>query len=258
MTSLLEHATKKVNRIRKPRWMLSLYPEAGEAGGVFSRPGTPKDEEQEPQEIKEPDKQRAQEEAARRAKGKLRRYCAANKLNRLGTLTYANACHEPEALRTDLHRFFRGLRRNLGGDPLPYVWVPEWHRSGHGLHAHFALGKYVPHALIERTWRRGFVHIKLLGDDIEQVAGALGAARIAARYLAKYVGKDFGQDDASGLHRYEVARGFQPRVVPIQAGTPLAVLRMACEVMGSAPQHIWRGTAGGHPAAPPALWAVWG
>lgn len=34
----------------------------------------------------------------------------------------------------------RNVARALGGDPLPYVWVPEWHKCGHGLHLHFAVG----------------------------------------------------------------------------------------------------------------------
>ena len=39
---------------------------------------------------------RARAEAARRAAGKVRRYCAANRLNRLGTLTYrGEGCHDP-------------------------------------------------------------------------------------------------------------------------------------------------------------------
>ena len=65
-------------------WSLSLYPDAGEAGGAFVPsyrprrtwvPGTPA-----------ADPARARAEAGRRARAKLRRYCAANRLNRFGTL----------------------------------------------------------------------------------------------------------------------------------------------------------------------------
>ena len=46
---------------------------------------------------------RAREEAARRARAKVRRYGAANRLNRLGTLTYrGEGCHDPLRLRADL------------------------------------------------------------------------------------------------------------------------------------------------------------
>src|SRR5205823_1886206 len=146
-------------------------------------------------------------DAARRARGQVRRYCAANRLNRLGTLTYAGSgCHDPKELRSDLSGFFRRLRR-WTGDRFPYLWVPEWHKSGHGLHAHFAVGRYVAHGAISEAWGHGFVHIKLLGD-LPVGSGTLGEARLSARYLSKYVGKALGTDQRAGLHRYEVAQGF--------------------------------------------------
>jgi hypothetical protein len=135
-----------------------------------------------------PDPERAREEAARRARSKLRRYCAANRLNRFGTLTYAQSCRDPLRLRADVGEFFRGLRRELGGGPLPYAWTSEWHPGGHGLHVHFAVGRYVRHGLIRDVWGRGIVHIKLIGD-LPHGSGALEEARAAAGYLAKYVSK---------------------------------------------------------------------
>ncbi|MGH7735462.1 MAG: rolling circle replication-associated protein [Gemmatimonadales bacterium] len=85
----------------------------------------------------------SREDAARRARGKVRRYCAANRLNRLGTLTYGGeGNHDPAELRADVGGFFRRLRGSLG-ERFPYLWVPEWHKSGHGLHVHFAVGRYV-------------------------------------------------------------------------------------------------------------------
>jgi hypothetical protein len=67
----------------------------------------------------------------------VRRYCAGNLLNRLGTLTYAGTgCHDAAQLRVHLGDFFRSLRTALGGRSLPlggrslpYVWVPEWHKT---------------------------------------------------------------------------------------------------------------------------------
>lgn len=79
---------------RDSGWWLSLYPEAAEANGSFrySTPARPGEGE--------PDPERAKAEAARRARGKVRRYCAANRLNRLGTLTYrGSGCHDPRGLR---------------------------------------------------------------------------------------------------------------------------------------------------------------
>ena len=109
--------------------------------------------------------ERSVAEAGRRARTKVRRYCAANGLNRLGTVTYAGSgVHDPLVVRRDLAVFFRNLRGALGGDAFPYVWVPELHPDGHGFHAHFAVGRYVKRSLITDAWGQGFVHIKLLGD----------------------------------------------------------------------------------------------
>lgn len=221
-------------------WSLSLYPSAGEAGGAFVPalrpprvyvPGTP---------AADPERSRA--EAARRARSKVRRYCAAHRLNRLGTLTYAGVgCHDPAQARLDVADFFRALRALLGGDPFPYVWVPEWHKSGHGLHLHFAVGRFIRRGLIEQAWGRGFVHIKLL-SDLPVGSTTLQEARRAAGYLSKYVSKTFTEDEASrvaGLHRYEVAQGFQPAVTRLRGRSSVEVLTAAIEVMGSHPSTWW-------------------
>ena len=160
-------------------WALSLYEAAREASGSFrfSRPM--------PRPVFVPgqpaaDPVRAAEEAARRARGKARRYCAANRLNRLGTLTYKGAgCHDPKQLRADVAAFFRLLRSLLGDKAFPYLWTSEWHKSGHGLHVHFAVGRFVHRSLIEQAWPHGFVHIKLIGN-LPVGSGAVAEARVAA------------------------------------------------------------------------------
>ena len=204
------------------RWTFSLYPQAAEGGGCFQPPhvagGT---------RGGRPDPARSEEEAGRRARSKLRRYCAANRLNRFGTLTYAASCRDPQQLRADVGVFFRGLRSELGGAPLPYAWTSEWHPGGHGLHVHFAVGRYVRQRLIRDVWGRGIVHIKLIGD-LPHGSGALEEARVAAGYLAKYVSKSLDDERrAAGLHRYEVAQGFQPHRVQLTG-------RVEEEVLGEA------------------------
>jgi hypothetical protein len=176
-----------------PWWALKLYPDAAEAIAIFrSRGGNG--------EIgARLDSQRgdATRVAARRAGTKVRRYCAANRLNRLGTLTYRGAgCHDVGQLRVDLGEFFRRLRRARGGFALPYLWVGEWHPGGHGLHAHFGVERYIARSVIEECWPHGFVHIKLLGD-LPAASTALTESRVAARYLSKYVVKAFGEASPS-------------------------------------------------------------
>ena len=231
-------------------WGFVLYPDAAEGGGSF-RSAAPS-----PAVGRSLDPIDSRVDAARRARGKVRRYCAANRLNRLGTLTYAGEGeHDPAALRADVGAFFRRLRGSVG-EPFPYLWVPEWHKSGHGLHVHFAVGRYVRHGAIDQAWGHGFVHIKLLGD-LPTGSGSLGEARLASRYLSKYVGKDLGAGEAAGLHRYEVAQGFQPRSITLDGSTSDEVLGWAGSVMGAEPAFLWRSRDQEDWAGPPAVWASW-
>lgn len=239
-------------------WSFTLCPAAGEGGGSFQRSVRRVPEYVARGQAR--DRERAVAEAARRARSKLRRYCAANGLNRLGTLTYrGDGNHEPEVLRAHLGAFFRELRDSLGGDAFAYAWVPEWHKSGHGLHAHFAVGKYVPRRLIERAWGYGFVHIKAI-NGLGIGATALSEARVAATYLAKYVTKSFSDPDSHvlGLHRYDVAQGFQPERVRFSGVSEAAVLEEASTHMGGQPATRWSSVESADWQGAPAIWAQWG
>lgn len=222
------------NRRVRPLWSLSLYPEAAEAGGCLVVPRSG-------ESTGRPDPERARAQALRRARGKIRRYGVANRLNRLGTLTYAGAgCHDGRQLRSDVAAFFKGLRPALGEGAFPYVWVPEWHPGGHGLHVHFAVGRYVPQTVIRDTWGLGHVHITLL-SNLPVGSSVLAEARLAARYLCKYAGK--GLDDErrdAGLHRYEVAQGFQPERIFVYGETEDDAIGRASSHMGCEPELIWR------------------
>jgi hypothetical protein len=236
----------------EPLWALSLYPEAGEGGGCLSvrrmvlASGGP------------PDSARAAEEAARRARAKIRRYAAANRLNRLGTLTYrGEGCHDPVLLRGHLAEFFRELRAELGAGRFPYLWVPQWHPGGHGLHAHFAVGRFIARKLIVGSWPHGFVHIKLL-DGLPVGSGALAEARLAARYLARYVGREAGDEcRLAGLHRYEVGQGFQPAKIECYGASAEDVVGRASRYMGSQPERVWLSSSVEGWRGPPACWAQW-
>ena len=237
-------------------WALSLCEAAGEAGGSFRASTQPNRSGQIAGPAEDPARSAA--EAARRARGKVRRYCAANRLNRLGTLTYGgDGCHEIDQLVVDVGRFFRRLRSGLGGDPLPYLWVPEWHPSGHGLHVHFAVGQYIKRSLIADAWGHGFVHIKLLGD-LPVGSGALGEARKAASYLSKYVGKAFADTRVPGRNRYDVGQGFQPLITPVWGSSRSEAIREASARMGGrAPSYVWSSVQTDGWQGPPAVWVQW-
>jgi hypothetical protein len=135
--------------------------------------------------------------------------------------------------------------------------VPEWHKSGHGLHVHFAVGRFIGVRRIEAAWGRGFVHIKLLGN-LPVGSGTLGEARLAARYLSKYLAKDLdGRGQPAGSHRYEVAEGFQPRSVRLDGTSADQVLGWAESVMGAPSAYVWRSRDVEDWAGPPAVWASW-
>jgi hypothetical protein len=190
----------------------------------------------------------------------LRRYCAANGLNRLGTLTYrGEGNHDPALLRDHLASFFRELRAGLEGRSFAYAWVPEWHKSGHGLHAHFAVGRYIQRSVIQRAWPHGFVHIKLIGD-LPVGAGRLSESRVAGSYLAKYVAKTFGEgrDPRLGRHRYDVAEGFQPTKIHLTGTSAGEILAQASDVLSGAPQTLWASSTVDDWRGPPTIWAQWG
>lgn len=239
-------------------WRFSLYPDAHEGGGSFQH-----SVRRVPTYVSRGyalDPERSASEAGRRARAKLRRYCTANRLNRLGTLTFAgNGCHDPAELRGYLSDFFRSLRLALGGGAFPYVWVPEWHPKGHGLHVHFAVGRFIRHSLVAEAWGHGFVHIKLLGD-LPVGSTNLSEARRAAGYLSKYVSKSFAEPSARvlGLHRYDVAQGFLPLPVALSGRSAADVLAQASDALGGVPSYEWSSSSVEDWQGPPAIWAQWG
>lgn len=119
------------------------------------------------------------------------------------------------------------------------------------------MGRYVKRGLIEEAWGRGFVHIKLLGD-LPVGSAAMAESRAAAGYLSKYVGKAFDAGRMGGLHRYEVAQGFQPKVVAVWGRSEWEAIGRASGLMGGqAPDTIWRSAETEGWSGPPAVWLQW-
>jgi hypothetical protein len=236
-------------------WSLSLYTTAKEGGGSFqSSTRAPRGYVPTGTPAADPDRSRA--EAGRRARAQVRRYCAASRLTRLATLTYGPPrCTDPVQLRADVHDFFRALRGKLGGKPFPYLWVPERHRDGVHFHVHFAVGRYIQRGLIEESWGRGFVSIKLL-SDLPVGATRVKEARAAAGYLSKYVSKSF-DENVPGLHRYEVAQGFAPKAVRVMGRSADELLERASLVMGAPPSVTWSSRQVDNWEGPPAVWFAW-
>jgi hypothetical protein len=251
--SSLEVATKLAREI-EAAWVVGLYADAGEAAGTFQYRARPDRVCGSGGPAIDPD--RARTEAERRARTRVRRYAAANRLDRLGTLTYAGeGLHDQRVLRRHVRHFFKRLRAEVGDGPFPYLWVPEWHKSGHGLHVHFALGMFVPQPLVADVWGRGFVHLKRL--EARESSGSLASARRAAGYLSKYVSKSFDHERTPGLHRYEVAQGFAPAVERIVGTSRHEAIALASDRMGRPPAREWSSADAEDWKGPPAVWVAW-
>jgi hypothetical protein len=149
--------------------------------------------------------------SATRAKGKVRRYCRANRLRFLWTLTYATEPATRAEVTAHLRTFFRRLRTVFGRMPL--LVVIERGTTTDRLHVHFAAGRFLSIEGVRRCWPHGFVHV----GDPRKLAGRVPVRRLAA-YLSKYVSKQAdaeagaeAKDRAEGEHRYLVTQGYTPK-----------------------------------------------
>lgn len=247
-----------LDRLSNPiqgEWRLKLYKDAAEAGGSFQQ--APRSSSMSHRGVRGEavDPVRSAVMASRRAGSRLRRYVVANRLNRLGTLTYGDACEDERQVRKDVGEFFRKLKSEIE-QPFAYLWVPEWHPKGHGLHLHFVVGRFIPRSKIVDAWGRGFVHIKLLGQ-VPIGQGSLGESRQAAGYLGKYLRKGFDQDREFNLRRFDAARGFKPKSELIIGRSAEEVVAEACSRMGGEPSYQWRSRDQDGWIGPNAVWMTW-
>jgi len=148
---------------------------------------------------------------ATRAKGKVRRYCRANREDRLVTLTYRDAPAARSTVTEHVRRFRERFQKVFGRRAI--VAVIERGGTTGRLHVHLALNFYVPKAVLARIWGHGFVDIRKSLRGRQQ-----WRHRDLAGYLAKYVAKaldpeaeDGPEERAKSEHRYLVSQGFTPK-----------------------------------------------
>jgi hypothetical protein len=255
--SLVQSTQLGKPRDRDSVWVVKLYPDALEGSAAAEYQGRSSGGSSSYAEQPEEWKRRwVVEVAGRRASGRLRRYVVANRLNRLATLTYAKPCNEPAQASADAGRFFKELRRRIGR-PFPYVWVREWHPGGHGLHVHFAVGRFIRQSLIRQVWGLGIVDIRVARGMQQMGAGPAEEARRTARYLAKYLSKGTEEGRIPWSHRYEVAQQFRPKSVGLRAEDESEALAVASEIMGGAPVTLWRSRDHVEWFGPWMLWMAW-
>src|SRR4051794_39097352 len=75
---------------------------------------------------------------------------------------------------------------------------------------------------------------------------------------ARYVGRDGDEERRpAGLHRYEVAQGFQPGRIECYGISAEDVIERASRYMGGAPERVWLSSETEGWRGPPACWAQW-
>lgn len=151
------------------------------------------------------------ERANKRAIVALRRYCVRNELQKMLTLTYAQANWDRTAVKKDMNALFVRWRRLKGGKAFPYAYVLELHPSGHGIHVHVAVPlRYIDKHWLQETWGHGIVHYRDPKPLRER--NSRERSRRLSGYLAKYVSKDLSSDHVAYEQRYSVAQHFNVEI----------------------------------------------
>ena len=118
------------------------------------------------------------------------------------------------------------------------------------------VGDYIRHGIIKQAWGRGFVGIKLIGD-LGIGEGRLGEARKAAGYISKYVAKSIDDDRPAGLHRYDLAEGFQPTWTRVVGRSADEVFALASDMFNAEPSYRWSSAQVPDWRGGLAIWGQW-
>ena len=135
--------------------------------------------------------------------------------------------------------------RGLAAGAFPYVWVPQWHPGGHGLHAHFAVGRFVPRGLIERLGARLRAH-----QAARRAAGRLGRARRRrgwrpATWLATSAATSRTSAGWRGCTATRSRRASSRTKIECYGASAEDVIERASRLMGSEPERVWLSVEGG-------------
>jgi len=241
----LEDATKLPKRIGNQCTAL-VYPNCGEAVVIANRRvSAAVDRSRKVEGAKNPE--RTKGEAVRRARTMVRRYCTEHRLTYMWTLTYAgDGEHDLAKVRRHVERLIAAVAAEQGGR-FPYLWVPELHKSGHGIHVHMAVPFYFDQKKLTKLWGRGHVWCSSMGRR-----GTCGHARAkaAAGYVSKYVGKAFEVAEF-GRHRYERAQGFPVTSYRVDFHTLDDGQDYVVAVFACAPSYVWDSSTVEEWAGPP-------
>lgn len=232
-------------------WRVRLYESAGEAVAHWPLPQRAQPESRRQPRVEEQAKRAEgnKSRSSRRAKGQVRRYAKANKLNRLWTLTYAEGQFDRQRASQDIRRFLERVQTRYGRQPI--LLVLEWHPGGHGLHVHALAGRFIPQQAIQLLWGHGIVHLKQI-----RARGGQSATGAAAQYASKYISKEMDAPPRS--HRYYITEGWQPEAIEGRVRAKRDVLDWCLEAMGGqVPAYTWDSDDADEWEGPPTLFIMW-
>lgn len=223
--------------------------------------GSPK--ERDPDHVPEHDPERSAKEANRRARADMRRYCVANRLNKLWSLTYAEEAADWSEVWEHVEAFRKRLWAHLGRR-IPMVVVIEEGTENGRLHVHLAVHEWLDWADLRNLWGHGFVFVRPIKarENSRTTPSASDEARIVASYLSGYLianGKKAHAQDGRAAHgkRYSTTRGFTPGCERVRVESIHQALVIVYGEMGPQPSYLWQSSDLEDWDGPPVWVAFW-
>jgi hypothetical protein len=246
-------------RESKPPVAVCIRKDALEASVVLV--GTPK--ERDPDHVPEHDPERSAKEADRRARAEMRRYCVANRLNKLWSLTYAEEPDDWATVWEHVEAFRKRLWAHLGRRIPMVVVIEEGSRNGR-LHVHLAVHEWLDWADVVNLWGHGYCFVqKIEAKKNERTTlSASDQARIVASYLSGYLianAKKAHAQDGRSAHgkRFSTTRGFSPGCERVRVETLDQALSLVYRTMGPTPSYLWSSSTLDEWDGPPVWVAFW-